>query len=345
MSEFGLNIANCRRNVGQFSEMRRQIIDLQGDVNEVIRNLNSTSLRRYVSLALQGTSQEVGTLESQMERLETALSEIIQLYEQTESKIAGAMEQIGNNSPSSGSGNTTWLGEYSIDSILFDEDGSYGGDQGNMDRTYKWDPIRCWELLRDLREYYPHMSIFDAFHYFSHLNRVGCGYVALANTLFVAYEGRPEDFERTFGYPMYNHGDLNYDRLILDIYATTDLDGFNDESDGHPGGTNDASRAEIMENFLNNREITVTTVADASITKENFQNITEEKGYVILGYRYGNMYDESGNAHYINGGHAIMVTGVTDDGRFTVSSWGEKYYINPSDIGSDDSFMVFYYNS
>ena len=57
------------------------------------------------------------------------------------------------------------------------------------------------------------------------------------------------------------------------------------------------------------------------------------------------MYDENGNRYYIDGGHAITVTGITEDGRYIVSSWGEKYYINPSDIGDDDSFMVFNYNS
>jgi hypothetical protein len=36
------------------------------------------------------------------------------------------------------------------------------------------------------------------------------------------------------------------------------------------------------------------------------------------------------------GGHAMSVTGVTPDGRFIVSSWGEKYYVNP------DAYNTFY---
>ena len=27
-------------------------------------------------------------------------------------------------------------------------------------------------------------------------------------------------------------------------------------------------------------------------------------------------------------GHAMTITGVTDDGRFIVSSWGETYYLD-----------------
>ena len=188
------------------------------------------------------------------------------------------------------------------------------------------------------------MSIFKAFDYFNHVNRHGCGYVALANTLFLEYEGRPQEFERVFGYPMFKDGDLNFDRLILDVYATTDLAGFNDGTDGFPIGTRDNDRADIMRYFLRNKGVSVRTEANINVTPDNFQTLAQD-GYIVLGYRHGNMYDEKGNAHYINGGHAILVTGVTEDGRFIVSSWGEKYYIDPQDIGTDDSFMRFQYNS
>ena len=169
--------------------------------------------------------------------------------------------------------------------------------------------------------------------------------MALANTLFVEYAGKPQKFEQTFGYPMYKDGDLNYDRLILDIYATTDKAGFNDLADGLPQGTLDDTRTRIMNYFLDDKNVRVATEANADVTAGNFQKISEEGGHVILGYRNGSMYDENGREHYINRGHAITVTGIDEDGRYIVSSWGEKYYINPSDIGSDDSFMVFHYDS
>lgn len=279
---------------------------------------------------------------SDIENMGEKLLEIAAVYENAENKI---LSRAGEGSYSIDSVVFDNDGSYSIDSTVFDDEGSYGGDQGNMDETYKWDPIRCWELLGYLREYFPQMSIFEAFGYFGHLNSVGCGYVALANTIFLEYEGRPEEFERVFGYPMYNHGDLNYDRLILDIYVTTDKAGLNDGSDGLPDGTVDESRAQIVEKFLSDKSVGVRTEANADVTADNFRQIAEDGGYVILGYRYGNMYDEKGNAHYINGGHAIVVTGVTDDGKYIVSSWGKKYYINASDIGNDDTFMVFHYDS
>lgn len=41
--------------------------------------------------------------------------------------------------------------------------------------------------------------------------------------------------------------------------------------------------------------------------------------------------DKEGEPVQTDGGHAMTVTGLTDDGRIEVSSWGEKYYISPED--------------
>lgn len=337
MAKIEINIANCKSAADSFTAVKQVITTTGGEVESIIQKLNTSGMR-YAAPVLRQERKNIEQLGQHIQTMQAALIQIINTYEKSEKAIVENLTTIpGRMQTSEG-------GAYSIDSVLFDDDGSYGGDQGNMEQVYKWDPIKCWELLKNLREYYPNMSIFKAFEYFNHLNNVGCGYVALANTLFLEYEGRPQEFERVFGYPMFKNGDLNYDRLILDIYATTDLAGFNDEEDGHPGGTTDTSRAQIMENFLANKGVSVSTEANAEITPENFREVAETGGHVILGYRHGNMYDESGNPHYIDGGHAIMVTGVTDDGRFIVSSWGEKYYIDPADIGSDDTFMVFQYN-
>ena len=39
----------------------------------------------------------------------------------------------------------------------------------------------------------------------------------------------------------------------------------------------------------------------------------------------------------------MTVTGVTDDGRYIVSSWGDKYYIPASEVDAGDTFMTFNY--
>lgn len=339
MSQIGINITDCKQTEESFTPIKQLITMTGGEIESIIQNLGTSGMHVYVAPMLRQERKNVEQLGQRIQTMQTALIQIINTYEKSENT------NVDNLSAAPGQAQASEGGAYSIDSVLFDDDGSYGGDQGSMDRTYKWNPFKCWELLKNLREYYPNISIFEAFEYFSRLNSVGCGYVALANTLFLEYEGRPQEFERVFGYPMFKDGDLNYDRLILDIYATTDLAGFNDEDDGYPGGTVDASRAEIMQRFLEDKGVSVSTEANAEITPENFQEVVENGGHIVLGYRNGNMYDENGNQYYIDGGHAIVVTGVTEDGRFIVSSWGEKYYINSEDIDSDDSFMVFQYNS
>ena len=65
------------------------------------------------------------------------------------------------------------------------------------------------------------------------ISEEGCGYVALVNNLFAHFEGREEEFEHIFGFPMYNEdGEANYNYLLLDIYANTDDQYYLDESTG-----------------------------------------------------------------------------------------------------------------
>ena len=343
MANIYIESVKVHPSVDQLGGIAQELGQLAGDIDIVRGNLRSQMAgKAAIASSLQKVAEQIRREERSARSLGNGLEQILNLYNNTESRIRNNLLSHGNVSASQ---NHRETGAYHVDSIVFDDDGSYGGNQGNMDQVYRWDPIKCWDLLRDLREYFPNMSVFEAFRYFSRLNSVGCGYVALANTLFMEYANRPQDFERTFGYPMFKDGDLNYDRLILDIYATTDKAGFNDRDDGLPNGTVDDSRAHIVEHFLRDKGVDVETEANADVTPENFREISENGGYVILGYRHGNMYDENGNRYYIDGGHAITVTGITEDGRYIVSSWGEKYYINPSDIGDDDSFMVFNYNS
>lgn len=293
-----------------------------------------------VAEAIQACGMAARMLEGYSARLGQGVSQTAELFRALERELRHNVTGI-----ETGGEETTGGGAFSIDSILFDSDGSYGGNQGSMADIYRWDPIRCWELLGYLREYFPGMSIMAAFGYFDHLNSVGCGYVALANSLFMEYEGRPKEFERTFGFPMYNHGDLNYDRLILDIYATTDLSGMNDGTDRLPNGVLETNYTEIMQNYMAEQGLTARSETSSSMTANDLRRISEEGGHVVLTFREGNLYDANGNVRQYLTAHAMTVTGVTDDGRYIVSSWGEEYYINAADIGDNDTFFSFYYDS
>ena len=45
------------------------------------------------------------------------------------------------------------------------------------------------------------------------------------------------------------------------------------------------------------------------------------------------LYNEDGSVAQSDvGGHWMTITGVTDDGRYVVSSWGGKYYLKPDEL-------------
>ena len=101
-------------------------------------------------------------------------------------------------------------------------------------------------------------------------------------------------------------------------------------------GTSGYDREYRLNKYLEDKNASITfeqTYHDQNeITTDNFMEYAE-KGHVVISFRYGNLQNEDGStAQYINGGHAMEITGVTSDGRFIVSSWGEKYYIDPNDI-------------
>jgi hypothetical protein len=46
-----------------------------------------------------------------------------------------------------------------------------------------------------------------------------------------------------------------------------------------------------------------------------------------------NLYNKDGSVAAKDvGDHWMTVTGTTKDGRYIVSSWGKRYYLNPSEI-------------
>lgn len=258
--------------------------------------------------------------------------------------------------------------EYEIDSIVFDEEGSYGGDQGSAQNQIF---ARKHELYATIRQYYPDYTDEEASAFLKKLNSEGCGYVAIINTIFAAYVGRADEFERTFGFPLYaENGDLNYDRLLVDFYAATDnhnkdfwgrdyIDYQEDRSEKEKGsdynyredkngrGTFQSDWDYRTKLYLEQKGVPVSVTTNYPVKISNFRDLSEN-GYVVIAYYYGNLQRENGSiASYIDGGHAMVVTGVTEDGRYIVSSWGEKYYIDPDEIvdnnGKKTSFTFSYF--
>ena len=244
---------------------------------------------------------------------------------------------------------------------LFDEDnrGYYGGDQGSPQNAGLKEKK---ELYKIIRRNNPEVNYSDRElnNYLRKVNDEGCGYVSVINTIFYYFLDKPDEFYEKFGYPMRDeNGQLNYNMLLIDLYSSMDnrrTDGtidimhdydpqddgsdsrYNYRNDSTGIGTNEIERAYYAQEFLRQHGVDVVAETNVNVTVENYSQIVSEGKQVAIAYFYGNIYDENGRAHFINGGHSMYVTGVTADGRFIVSSWGNVYYIDPNEKNSNPNY-------
>lgn len=223
--------------------------------------------------------------------------------------------------------------------ITYDDRGRYGGNQGSPQNINKSDE-QYDEIVDIIRKYYPDFTDKDIEKYLKKLNSEGCGYVALINTIFNQYAGRTDEFEEAFGFSMYDeNGELNFDLLLVDFYSAMDnrhsffgidyYDSNEDYSATKGYGTTMESREYRWENYLEDRGIQA-DVHEVTVTPENYNKIAQD-GEIIISVHPVILYDENGKCVVdVDGGHAMTITGVTEDGMYRVTSWGKEYYIKPN---------------
>jgi len=168
---------------------------------------------------------------------------------------------------------------------------------------------------------------------------------------------RPLEFENTFGFPMHTEsGELNYNALIIDFYAwagrSQSLESWNTWIDrywyaAHHGEGLSLRSAEqtYWEDYLSEREINVRMERNVEVTPENFAEVSQN-GEIIVSMRPLSMHnrpDQSDHHDKREGGHAVVITGVTEDGLFSVSTWGQRWYIDPvADAENFEFIQVIY---
>ena len=299
---FSMDISRAEAERDRFQTIRRRVSDHREDVVQVMKRQN-TFFMIGIKLALLKICIQMKSEMRTLDALDDALAEAVSLYRAVERNLS-EVKSVQENP-------------------AFEDEGSYGGDQGAPEKKYKRDSSKRDLLNEIVRNYYPDYNDREVENLLSELNKEGCGYVALINTLFIQYLGREERFMEVFGFPMYdNNGELNYDALVTDLYCSKD--------DPNMGGTTRATREVIWESYLKEHNIDV-NVKDVNITAENFERISKN-GQIIVGLAPCILYDETGKKVVdIDGGHAMTVTGVTEDGLLRVSSWGKEYYIKPGD--------------
>jgi len=81
------------------------------------------------------------------------------------------------------------------------------------------------------------------------------------------------------------------------------------------------------------------------VSVENYASYAEKGSVSILCSNFTLSNDKNQTTHVKNG-HFMTITGVTvDETKYIVSSWGEKYYLDPKDIKGFKYYQVITYKN
>lgn len=234
--------------------------------------------------------------------------------------------------------------------------GQYGGNQ--MTFRYDIDKLMNDErIMKSVMDSFPELNacteevrlqIIES--YFDKLCEGGCGYIAVINSLFEQYQGREQEFEEIFGFPMYNiddsgFPDYNYEYLVVAfanfVWSNSDYNIF--QVSGYDGSSvSILMRPETREQFeaflrvsygLNvniNNIYTLRGTYTSQFLLENFDESFQTQ-YILSASNF-TLEGLDGVEMHVSSGHDMYVTGITEDGQIEVSSWGEKYFIDLSDV-------------
>ncbi len=215
------------------------------------------------------------------------------------------------------------FGDYNIDSI------QYGGNQCIFG-THKYDLISDANIQRIIKKRFDECSSEELLNYFSVVAETGCGYVAMTNAVFKTFEGREEEFYKTFGYPMYKVHyyndenadiDYNYEPMILDLYS--EINGIDKTVITSRINGEGILREEMdkMYQYLN-------TEYDAFDI--GYNDLVKNTG--LFAAHGGVVYSLDNTQYQELTGHAMTKLGETEDGKFIVSTWGRKMIYDPDDL-------------
>ena len=263
--------------------------------------------------------------------------------------------------------------------IVLAEDGIYSllnalcGQYGECQKEFNIfaDEYVADEKIKDIiHQYFPEIIISeeDLKVFFSKIRSSGCGYVVCANIILENYLSLPdEEWINHFGFPKKNFDTEknNYQYLLLDLlleYQTkingltswtdiinlsTQLDNFSEEHPKVVGMDTDYLK-EAMSLFSKKYDINIEVTSLDCSRKENYTKEIIEKlqngESIAINITNINLYYPSNNHEihsYINNPHGMIITEVLEDGSWVVSSWGERYIINPQEISGENQLEIF----
>lgn len=158
------------------------------------------------------------------------------------------------------------------------------------------------------------------------------GAIALVNDVILSYNGKEDAFRAKYGCdPITKDGRINIEaaQKILNKYEGKDIAELN---------TDDTTIVDVENRFRHNLDEKGMSYECESVIDLDAGQIKE---YINSGKNVNiatesfNLYNENGKAVAKDvGRHWMTITGVTEDGRYIVSSGGKRYYLNPSELPS-----------
>lgn len=415
MSQWKVKLQNMNAVLDAGEQLLKTLQQSTDEIQNIKNNLGmQIRQKEYIDRNLQNSVENLRQQHQIFRQMIRTGRQAVLLYQTTEQNVS---EQYSGGSRKSGESldakNGLAVGGENLDgnADVFDDQGGYGGDQGDLEHNKSGWKFLFWRFGAD-KELFDFVRTYDNFQNYSNdeivalykkINSEGCGYVAFANNIFVEFEGREQEFEEVFGFPMYNEsGDFNFNRLLIDFYASTDdrydlnqPDGslalvhaalsrymgreeeFREKygvelylnGDRNSGCWNEEAMQRILDEYqgqdiveleqsgmsgyeMNNRihqymsdkgihyESEFVQSPQLLGTEQIDQYLDSGKNINIVVSDF-NLYNENGDiVHGDVGGHWMTITGTTEDGRYIVSSWGERYYIRPDEIPMRGQYMI-----
>lgn len=98
-----------------------------------------------------------------------------------------------------------------------------------------------------------------------------------------------------------------------------------------------------LDHYLREKGVDSDIVRQSSMTNDEIVHALEEGKTIVtlqddfeLYYEDGTEYQKEGTI----GGHFVVITGVTEDGDYIVSSWGKRFILKKSDFDKIVSYTV-----
>lgn len=228
MAELMIKSSKIKTSCLEEINISKEVNALSKRVDEVVRQLGRQG-GQFSSLnsKLEDYSQNIKTVSKDLIKSAEVLNKIANVYEKTEKNIVGSRSD-GVEIP-----DANIYKDYDNKTKVFDDDddnGSYGADQGDMYYNKSGFDFWIFRWFED-EDLFDFVNSYDKYKDYSdddieklmlEINENGCGYAAIVNNIYTMYDGREDEFEKVFGFPMYDeNGEANYNYLMVDLYANT----------------------------------------------------------------------------------------------------------------------------